>query len=79
MKTIVVSGLLYELITTLIECITVMGINVFTARYMTSISLGISHMIRSAVIYIFLIYELEDYVTGKKKIMNQRVMLHFNV
>ena len=65
-----VSGFLYGLIITLMECMTVMGMNVFIARYMTSIPFDINHMIVNAVIYIFLIYKLEDYITGKKKIMN---------
>ena len=64
------SGFLYGLIITLMECMTVMGMNVFIARYMTSIPFDINHMIGNAVIYIFLIYKLEDYITGKKKIMN---------
>lgn len=70
MKTIIVSGFLYGLIITLMECMTVMGMNVFIARYMTSIPFDINHMIGNAVIYIFLIYKLEDYITGKKKIMS---------
>lgn len=48
-----VSGFLYGLIITLMECMTVMGMNVFIARYMTSIPFDINHMIGNTVIYIF--------------------------
>ncbi|MDY6065648.1 MAG: hypothetical protein SPI59_04900 [Finegoldia sp.] len=61
------SGLLYGLIITVMEAIFILGgMHMFIPRYMTSIPFDINHAVGNFIIYVLIIYPLEDYICGKK-------------
>ncbi|MFR4763804.1 MAG: hypothetical protein ACLT9V_04665, partial [Anaerococcus obesiensis] len=65
------SGFIYGFLITLMQVFLVDG-NKFTffGLYAGSIPFDINHMVGNIVIYIFLIFRLEKYITGEKHFKN---------
>ena len=66
-----ISGFIYGFLITVMQVL-FMGGNIFTffGLYAGSIPFDINHMIGNIVIYIFLIFRLEKYITGEKHFKN---------
>ena len=66
-----ISGFIYGFLITIMQVLFMSG-NIFTffGLYAGSITFDINHMVGNIVIYIFLIFRLEKYITGEKHFKN---------